>query len=81
MLDVELLGHLRLSHDGRPVGGVRNPRLVAYLLLHRDRPRTRDEVAFALWPDSGDGQALTNLRRELHILRYALPEPNRLLDI
>ena len=73
MLDVELLGHLRLGHDGRPVVGVRNPRLVAYLLLHRDRPRTRDEVAVALWPDSGDAQALTNLRREIHILRYALP--------
>lgn len=81
MLKVELLGHLGLTEDGQRVEGIRNPRLVAYLLLHRERLMTREEVAFALWPDSGDAQALTNLRRELHVLRHALPEPDRFLDI
>jgi DNA-binding SARP family transcriptional activator len=81
MLEVQLLGHLSLSDAGHRVEAVRNPRLIAYLLLNRDRPLERTEVAFTLWPDSSDAQALTNLRRELHALRGALPDAERLLAI
>ena len=81
MLEVQLLGHLALADSGHRVEAVRNPRLIAYLLLNRDRPLERTEVAFTLWPDSGDAQALTNLRRELHVLRHALPDAERLLAI
>jgi DNA-binding SARP family transcriptional activator len=63
------------------VEAVRNPRLIAYLLLNRDRPLERTEVAFTLWPDSSDAQALTNLRRELHALRRALPDADQLLAV
>jgi len=72
VLEIQFLGQFCVSDDGQRVG-VRNPRLLAYLVLNRDRVLTRDEVAFALWPDSSDAQALTNLRRELHVLRHALP--------
>ena len=81
MLEVQLLGHLALADSGRRVEAVRNPRLLAYLILNRDRPLERTEVAFALWPDSSDAQALTNLRRELHALRRALPSAERLLAV
>src|SRR6266508_4109562 len=81
MLEVQLLGHFALADSGRRVEAVRNPRLIAYLLLNRDRPIERAEVAFALWPESSDAQALTNLRRELHALRRALPDAERLLAV
>lgn len=81
MLEVQLLGHLALADSGQRVGEVRNPRLIAYLLLNRDRPLERTEVAYTLWPDSSDAQALTNLRRELHALRRALPDAERLLAV
>ena len=81
MLEVQLLGHLALTDSGQRVEAIQNPRLIAYLLLNRDRPLERTEVAFTLWPDSSDAQALTNLRRELHALRRALPDAERLLAV
>lgn len=81
MLEVQLLGHFALADAGHRVDTVRNPRLIAYLLLNRDRPLERTEVAFTLWPDSSDAQALTNLRRELLALRRAVPDADRLLAI
>jgi hypothetical protein len=35
---------------------------------------------FLLWPDSTEAHAQTNLRRELHNLREALPEADRFVD-
>jgi DNA-binding SARP family transcriptional activator len=81
MLEVKLLGHFALTDSGHRVDALRNPRLIAYLLLNRDRPMDRTEIAFTLWPDSSDAQALTNLRRELHGLRRALPGADRLLVV
>ena len=76
-LEVDLLGQFSVSLDGQRVDGLRNPRLLAYLVLNRDRTLTREEVAFALWPEFGDAQALTNLRRELHAIRHVLPDADR----
>ena len=81
MLEIDLLGQFRLLADGQAIDGLRNPRLLAYVVLNRDRNLTREEVAFALWPDSGDAQALTNLRRELHAIRHALPAADRYLGL
>ena len=81
---VALLGRFQMSTGGRRIEGVHSARLeslVAYLLLHRDRPIARRLLAVTLWPDSSDAQALTNLRRELHLLRRALPEPDALILI
>lgn len=50
----------------------RAQRVVAYLVLRRDRPLPREQVAFALWPDATEESALASLRRALNDLRAAL---------
>jgi DNA-binding SARP family transcriptional activator len=75
-LQIHLLGDFRVQYDGAPVNGLTRPRcqaLLAYLLLHRDAAQSRRHLAFLLWPDSSEAQALTNLRHVLHDLQAALP--------
>jgi DNA-binding SARP family transcriptional activator len=55
--------------------------LVALLLLHRDAPQPRPQLAFRLWPDSTDAQALTNLRKLLHALRTRTPALDGCVEI
>ncbi len=67
-----------------PVDSLARPRcqaLLAYLLLHRHAPQSRRHLAFLLWPDSSEAQALTNLRHVLHDLQAALPNGERWLII
>ncbi|MFK7602879.1 ATP-binding protein [Deinococcus sp. SM5_A1] len=59
----------------------RQQALLAWLLLHAGAPQTRKQIAFALWSDSDEAQALTNLRRELHHLRRGLPGCERYLEV
>ncbi len=83
-LRIRLFGELDVSFgDTRlpPVDSARAASLVAYLALHRGAPIPREHLAYALWPDSTDAQARTNLRHVLHTLRHALPEADRILDI
>jgi DNA-binding SARP family transcriptional activator len=59
------------------VTGIDSPRLqslLAYLLLHQDTAPARSQLAYLLWPDSGDSQAHANLRSLLLRLRRLLPE-------
>lgn len=82
-LGLDLLGGFRIrATDRKPVRvpGPRQQELVAYLVLHARQPIARQRVAGALWPDSTDAQALTNLRRELHHLREACPGIFGLID-
>ena len=75
MLRVSLLGELSISDDLAGAVRLRSARalaLVAFLALHAGSPQPRSRIAGLFWPDSGDAQALTNLRRELHQLRQAL---------
>ena len=53
--------------------------LLAYLLLHSHAPQSRQQLAFGFWPDSNEAQALTNLRKQLLLLRRALPEMDQYL--
>jgi DNA-binding SARP family transcriptional activator len=79
-LYIHLLGDFRLTHDDRPLTSVDTPRLqslLAYLVLHREAPQSRQHLAFLLWPDSTERQARTNLRKQVHFLRRALPQPDR----
>jgi len=74
MLRVSVLGRQEIAGDDGDVL-VRSSRalnLVGFLAVHAGVPHTRHRVAGLLWPESGDPQALTNLRRELHHLRHAL---------
>lgn len=76
-LHIQLLGDFCLTYGNEPVTRVNTERLqslLAYLVLHRNVPQPRQRIAFCFWPDSAEAQARTNLRRELHHLRQALPD-------
>src|SRR5215831_4758936 len=74
MLRVSLWGEQTITNDGTGVQ-VRSSRgvsLVAFLVVHAGVPQPRQRIVGLFWPDSADGQALTNLRHELHHLRQVL---------
>src|SRR5262245_19744840 len=83
-LHIHLLGEFRLESGDAPVSGINSPRLqalLAYLVLHRDAPQARQQLAFLLWPDTSEAQARTNLRQLVHSLRQALPTADQFVQI
>src|SRR6266700_4493917 len=81
-LHIHLLGGFHIASGETPVTSIEMPRLqslLAYLVLHRVSPQSRPHLAYQLWPDSTDAQALTNLRASVHRLRQALPHAGSLL--
>jgi len=83
-LRIELLGGFRAVYRGKVVAELDTPRLqtlLAYLALRAGTPQPRRHVAFLFWPDSTEKQALTNLRKLLHLLRKALPQAGRFLHV
>ena len=83
VLHVQLLGEFHLTYGDTIVNTLHSLRLqslLAYLLLHRHAPQSRNHLAFLFWPDSTEAQAQTNLRQLLHHLRHALPEAGRFLS-
>ncbi|MGC1380801.1 MAG: AAA family ATPase [Candidatus Baltobacteraceae bacterium] len=49
--------------------------LLAYLLMHRAAPVSRDYFAFLFWPDEEEGAARTRLRSTVSDLLRVLPQP------
>ena len=82
-LMIRLLGGFSLTLDEQavPLRSSRMQSLLTYLLIHRHTPPSRQQIACALWPDSPDSQARTNLRKELHNLRRHLPQADRFLQV
>ena len=81
-LRIQLLGQFSVTDTAEAVVGVNHARLqelLAYLLLHRNTPVSRQQLAFIFWPDSTEEQARTNLRNLWHRLRRNLPEADRFL--
>jgi DNA-binding SARP family transcriptional activator len=74
MLHVSLLGEQAIANDttGVRIGSSRAIALLAFLVINAPSQQARQRIAGVLWPESGDAQALTNLRRELHHLRQVL---------
>ena len=74
MLHVSLLGEQSVTDDGTGVRArsSRTLALIGFLVTHAGSAQPRQRIAGLFWPDSSDGQALTNLRRELHQLRQIL---------
>jgi len=75
-LHIHLLGDFRLLYNDEPVNMAHLPRqqsLLAYLVLHRDSPQSRQQLAFLFWPDASEAQARGNLRKALFDLRRVLP--------
>jgi DNA-binding SARP family transcriptional activator/tetratricopeptide (TPR) repeat protein len=84
MLTITLLGEQRVAAERDVLTDVSSPRtlgLLAYLVLHAGAPQLRRHLAGLFWPDTTDAQARTNLRRELHRLRHALPDADAFLDV
>jgi DNA-binding SARP family transcriptional activator/tetratricopeptide (TPR) repeat protein len=76
ILQIQLLGKFNLAYDAVPVTGLNTPRLqslFAYLVLHRDAPQPRRQIAFCLWPDLPEDRARANLRKLFYQLQRALP--------
>jgi DNA-binding SARP family transcriptional activator/tetratricopeptide (TPR) repeat protein len=84
-LCVRLFGTPQISYDGRPVRFVaaRTLPLFVFLLLGRERPIARDQLAYKFWPDYSEVDARANLRRHLHLINTPLFEvsKNRWLEV
>ncbi|MEO6836000.1 MAG: AAA family ATPase [Candidatus Tumulicola sp.] len=77
-LDIRLFGHLEVALEGGRFS-LATPRkslqVLAYLLLHRAAPVSRDYLAFLLYPDDEEGAARAKLRATLSQLPKILPPP------
>jgi len=79
-LHIRLFGGFHVTCENKPVPGLHSLRLqtlLAYLVLNRGSPQSRQHLSFCFWPDSTEAQARTNLRQLLHHLRQALPDSDR----
>ena len=79
-LHVQLLGGFLIENGDGPLSGVDSPRLqslLAYLLLHREAPLSRQHLSFLFWPDSTEAQARTNLRKQIYNLRRTVPDADQ----
>lgn len=75
LLQIRLLDAFQVALDDQPLTKLYSDRtraLLAYLVLERDRPHRRGELALLLWPDAETKKANQNLRQTLRQLRLAL---------
>jgi len=82
-LHINLLGRFSLKYKGNQVDTVdtlRLQELLAYLLIHRNIRQSRQYLAFLLWPESTEEQALSNFRNLLFLLRKALPNSDHYIQ-
>jgi len=73
-VEAHLFGRFRVERDGVPVRGLpcgKSQELLAYLLVHRDRPHRREAVADELWGDSAAGDLRKVMRQALWHLQSA----------
>jgi len=83
-LHIRLLGDFQLTLGDRPITSIDLPRLqslLAYLVLNHEAPQSRSHIAYLLWPDTTDAQALSNFRTLVHRLRLALPNADLYLQV
>jgi DNA-binding SARP family transcriptional activator/predicted ATPase len=77
-LEIRLFGQPNVLASGIPVKLARRTTtiaMLALLVLRRRQPVTRTFLAFTLFPDYEEEQALTELRRYLYLVGKALPPP------
>jgi DNA-binding SARP family transcriptional activator/tetratricopeptide (TPR) repeat protein len=72
--EICFFGEFAIQNAGVEINGLgaRHQSLIAYLALRTPSPVQRSEIAFHLWMDSREAQALTNLRKALHQIRNIL---------
>jgi DNA-binding SARP family transcriptional activator len=73
-LRVVLIGRVSLARNGQrlPDLATKPLELLGYLLLHQDRPHSRDGLAELLWPDAGPTVSRKYLRQTLWQLQARL---------
>jgi DNA-binding SARP family transcriptional activator len=78
VLQIHLLGTVRLSYDDRPPAGKVTRAvqgLLAYLVLHRDRTHSRETLGDLFWGDQRGDRARGSLSTTLWRLRQVLEPP------
>ncbi|HIK15554.1 MAG TPA: AAA family ATPase [Leptolyngbyaceae cyanobacterium M33_DOE_097] len=83
-LHIRLFGEFCLIANNVPITAVNSERLqalLAFILLHRDTPQARQQIAVKLWPEATDSDAKARLRRRLHDLKQAIPDIDRWLRV
>jgi len=79
-LRIRALGSLQLEVGGAVLEGDwlshRPGQVLKYLIAHRGRPVSSDELLEEFWPQPGGSPAATNVRQAVHALRDRL-EPDR----
>lgn len=76
-LHIQLLGRFELRQDDvcvHTLGHTKADELFCYLLLHRERPCTREALASVLWEHNTTDQSKAYLRRALWQLRSTLED-------
>lgn len=80
VLRIHALGEVSVETASGPIDGEwlqqRPGELLKYLVCERSRSVTSEQIAEALWPNSGQREALTRVRHYVHLLRRTL-EPDR----
>lgn len=74
MFDIKLLGPGQVHYDGKAITGFpaqQHCLLFYYLLLNRQSPQTREQIATVFWGDSSASMARKNLRNLLWRLNQA----------
>lgn len=72
---VSLFGKFQLQTNGEPIYGLENKKaeeLLSYLLIHRDRPHSREGLADLLWREISISQAKNYLRKTIWQLQSGL---------
>jgi ABC-type oligopeptide transport system substrate-binding subunit/DNA-binding SARP family transcriptional activator len=72
-----LLGAMEICHDGEPLpkpATLKSQSLLAYLILHRDRPQPRDRLLGLFWGERPERNARGSLSTALWHIRRCLPE-------
>lgn len=74
-LQIHLFGKFSVHHDDRPASGFdayKEQELLSYLLLHRNRPHSRETLAGLLWGDVPTERSKKYLRQALWHIQAAL---------
>ena len=83
-INVTLLGNFQITIDNQPldiIDSAKMQSLLVYLFFHPFIPLSRRQIAYRLWPDSSESQAMANLRHLLFSLRRAYPRLDQILEI
>ena len=76
MLEIRLFGQPDIRYDGAPVKFAKRSAtlaMLALLVLKGGRTLSRETLAFTLFPDDDEANALAELRRYLYLANKALP--------